>query len=35
VPAPWPGTEDEWITEAAAGFSGEIILAHDLWEREL
>jgi ribonuclease Z len=35
VPAPWPGTEDEWIAEAAAGFGGEIVLAHDLWEREL
>lgn len=30
VPAPAPGTEDEWIAEAAAHFDGEILLAHDL-----
>ena len=35
VPAPWPGTEPEWIAEAAAHFDGEIVLAEDLWEREL
>ena len=30
VPPPAPGTEDEWIAEAAAHFDGEIILAPDL-----
>jgi ribonuclease Z len=30
VPAPLPGTEQEWIDEAAAHFAGEILLAHDL-----
>jgi ribonuclease Z len=30
VPAPLPGTEDEWIAEAGAHFDGEIVLAHDL-----
>lgn len=30
VPAPAPGTEQEWIDEAAAHFDGEILLAHDL-----
>jgi ribonuclease Z len=30
VPAPRPGTEEEWIAEAAAHFSGEILVAHDL-----
>jgi ribonuclease Z len=30
VPAPAPGTEEEWIAEAAAHFDGEILLAHDL-----
>ena len=32
VPAPWPGTEGEWVAEAAAGFSGDVVLASDLWE---
>ncbi|HSL59176.1 MAG TPA: ribonuclease Z [Acidimicrobiales bacterium] len=32
VPAPAPGTEPEWIAEAAAEFSGEILLAADLDE---
>jgi ribonuclease Z len=35
VPPPQPGTEDEWIAEAAEGFKGEIVLAYDLWEREI
>lgn len=30
VPAPLPGTEQEWIDEAAAHFDGTIILAEDL-----
>jgi ribonuclease Z len=30
VPAPAPGTEDEWIDEAAAHFDGRILFAHDL-----
>ncbi len=30
VPPPAPGTEDEWIAEAAAHFEGEIVLANDL-----
>lgn len=30
VPAPLPGTEGEWIAEAAAHFDGTIELAHDL-----
>lgn len=30
VPAPAPGTEPEWIAEAAAHFNGEILLAEDL-----
>ena len=30
VPAPQPGSEHEWIAEAQAHFSGEVLLAHDL-----
>jgi ribonuclease Z len=30
VPAPAPGTEQEWIDEAAAIFDGQILLGHDL-----
>lgn len=30
VPAPLPGTEQEWIDEAAAHFDGRIIMANDL-----
>lgn len=30
VPAPAPGTEEEWMAEAAAHFPGEILMAHDL-----
>lgn len=30
VPAPPLGTENEWIAEAAAHFTGEILVAHDL-----
>ena len=33
VPPPAPGTEDEWIAEAAAHFDGEIILGPDLHRR--
>jgi len=35
VPPPAPGSEDEWVVEAAQGFEGSIVLAHDLWEHEL
>jgi ribonuclease Z len=35
IPAPWPGSEGEWVAEAARVFSGEIVLAHDLWELDL
>jgi ribonuclease Z len=35
VPAPWPGTEQEWIDEAQAIFHGEVVLADDLYEIEL
>lgn len=35
VPAPWPGTEPEWVTEAAAHFAGEVVVAHDLYALEL
>ncbi len=31
VPAPPPGTEQEWIDEAAAEFDGHIVMAHDLF----
>jgi ribonuclease Z len=30
VPAPLPGTEAEWVAEAAAHFAGEVVLANDL-----
>ncbi|MEY2467520.1 MAG: hypothetical protein QOF21_218 [Actinomycetota bacterium] len=30
VPGPLPGSEDEWIAEAAAVFDGEVIMAADL-----
>lgn len=30
VPAPPPGTEDEWAAEAAEGFDGEVVVAADL-----
>jgi ribonuclease Z len=30
VPAPQPGSEHEWIAEAQAHFSGEVLLANDL-----
>jgi ribonuclease Z len=30
VPPPAPGTEEEWVAEAAAHFDGEVILASDL-----
>ncbi len=31
VPPPAPGTEPEWEADAAAGFGGKVVLAHDLW----
>lgn len=31
VPAPFPGTEDEWVERARGDFGGEVVLAHDLW----
>jgi ribonuclease Z len=30
VPAPEPGTEDEWVAMAAAHFDGTVVVAHDL-----
>ena len=30
VPAPEPGTEDEWVAMAAAHFVGTVVVAHDL-----
>ncbi len=30
VPAPAPGTEQEWIDQARAVFDGEVVVAHDL-----
>jgi ribonuclease BN (tRNA processing enzyme) len=30
VPTPAPGKEYEWIGEAAAHFSGKILISHDL-----
>jgi ribonuclease Z len=30
VPAPAPGTEQEWLDQAAAHFAGPVILATDL-----
>ena len=35
VPPPFPGTEAEWVAEASEDFGGEVVLAHDLWERTL
>jgi ribonuclease Z len=35
VPAPLSGSEQEWVALAAAHFSGEIVLAHDLWSIDL
>ena len=35
VPAPQPGTEDQWIAQAAAHFKGEIHVAHDLLKLSL
>jgi ribonuclease Z len=34
-PSPWPGSEDEWVAEAAEVFEGDVVLAYDLWEREV
>ncbi|HEY8216448.1 MAG TPA: MBL fold metallo-hydrolase [Acidimicrobiia bacterium] len=31
VPPPAPGTDEEWVAQAAAHFDGEVVLAHDLW----
>ena len=30
VPPPAPGTEADWVAQAAAYFDGEVVLAHDL-----
>jgi ribonuclease Z len=30
IPAPDPGTEDEWVAMAAAHFDGSVVVAHDL-----
>ncbi|MGH9046129.1 MAG: MBL fold metallo-hydrolase [Acidimicrobiales bacterium] len=35
VPPPAPGSEDAWADEARAIFDGEIVVATDLWERDL
>jgi len=36
VPAPWPGTEHEWLADAsAAGFAGDVYLAEDMWEHDV
>ena len=35
VPGVAPGTEQDWVDEAALTFNGEIVLAHDLWSRAL
>ncbi len=31
VPAPFPGTEGEWVERARGEFTGDVVLAHDLW----
>jgi ribonuclease Z len=31
VPPPAPDTDAEWVAQAAAEFTGDIVLAHDLW----
>ncbi len=30
VPAPAPGTEQQWLEQAKEHFSGEVVLANDL-----
>ena len=35
VPPPQPGSEDEWIAQAAEHFDGEIVFAHDLMKIEI
>ncbi len=35
VPAPWPGTESEWIDEASEHYSGRIVVANDLMAIEV
>ena len=35
VPAPVPGTEQEWIDQAATRFGGTVVLAHDLLSLEV
>jgi ribonuclease Z len=35
VPPPQPGSEAEWIAQAAEHFDGEIVFAHDLMKIEL
>jgi len=31
VPPPAPGSDGDWVAQAAAHFDGEVVLAHDLW----
>lgn len=31
VPAPFPGTEGEWVERARGEFTGDVVLADDLW----
>ncbi len=35
VPPPLPGSDEEWIAQAAAHFDGEIVFAHDLMKIEM
>jgi ribonuclease Z len=35
VPPPAPGSDAEWVAQAAAHFDGEIVLAYDLWSVSL
>jgi ribonuclease Z len=35
VPPPAPGSDPEWIAQAAAHFDGEIVFASDLWRLEI
>jgi ribonuclease Z len=35
VPPPVPGTEDEWLAQAAVHFRGRVVLASDLLNLEV
>jgi ribonuclease Z len=35
VPAPVPGSEQEWLDQAAAHFAGDVVLATDLLSLDL